>query len=351
MHMARINGVALHYVQVDSQRGPDAEDLVLVHGLATSMAFWYFQYAAPLSRRYRLTFFDLRGHGRSDMPEQGYTPQDLSRDLQGLLDHLGIGRAHVLAHSFGGVVALDLACREPDRVASLVLADTHISAVRNARASAGWAHGDTIQAILDAHGIALDTRDPYFGYRLLTVVAGMQTQKAPVPPALLELVAPLLGRPGRRTAAQWLRLMRSNQAASELMGDDGLTLERLQRLRVPTMAMYGSRSPARLTGSELLQVWPHAQFRSIRDGGHFFPTSRVAEVVSSCNRFWSGELSHESLRRHGETAGRFFRSDRIYQTNGEWYCLTRESPPIGPYPAFEEARRRLATYLAERLAG
>ena len=38
----------------------------MVHGMATNMAFWYFNYGLPLSKRYRITLYDLRGHGRSD---------------------------------------------------------------------------------------------------------------------------------------------------------------------------------------------------------------------------------------------------------------------------------------------
>jgi pimeloyl-ACP methyl ester carboxylesterase len=109
----------------------------MVHGLATNMAFWYFHYAALFARRYRSPLYDLRGHGRSEMPPGGYTPDNLARDLEGLLDHLSIRRAHFLVHSFGGVIALNLARVAPERIASLVLADTHISAARCGAARSG----------------------------------------------------------------------------------------------------------------------------------------------------------------------------------------------------------------------
>ena len=90
MPIALVNGVRLNYVQLDNG-GPDArEDLVMVHGLATNMAFWYFKYGVALADRFRVTLYDLRGHGRSDMPQSGYTPEVLARDLAALLDHLGI---------------------------------------------------------------------------------------------------------------------------------------------------------------------------------------------------------------------------------------------------------------------
>lgn len=62
MPTATINGVRLNYVQVDDGGDGAREDLVMVHGLATSLAFWYFRYAPEFSRRFRVTMLDLRGH-------------------------------------------------------------------------------------------------------------------------------------------------------------------------------------------------------------------------------------------------------------------------------------------------
>ena len=346
MPSAVVNGVRLNYVQMSSADEGPQEDLVMVHGLATNMAFWYFQYAALLSKRYRVTLFDMRGHGRSEMPPEGYTPRELARDLQGLLDQLGIRRAHFLAHSFGGVVTLNMACFDPERVASLVLCDTHISAARREGEDHVWTHGAGIQKIIDASGLALDTRDPYFGYKLLTEVAHLQLRNEKVAPALEELVSPLMGKYGNRTATQWLALMDGTGAAQQLMGDDGLSLEALKQLSFPILAMYGDNSQARLTGKELLGVWPHAEFRRVRDAGHFFPTTRPAEVMRSCELFWGGEFSKRPRHRTGEGGKRHFRSDRIYQADDGWYCLTREQTRLGPFAAQHEVREQLASYIA-----
>ena len=102
MPVALIDGVRLNCLQLTPESGA-GEDLVMVHGLATNLAFWYAPYATELSKRYRVTLYDLRGHGRSQMPAAGYRPDDLRRDLLGLLDQLQIRRAHFLAHSYGGV--------------------------------------------------------------------------------------------------------------------------------------------------------------------------------------------------------------------------------------------------------
>ena len=348
MPSAIVNGVSLNYIQLDEAEGREPrEDLVMVHGLATNMAFWYFNYGIPLARRFRVTLYDLRGHGRSGMPDGGYTPALMAQDLAGLMDHLRIDKAHFMAHSFGGVVTLNFACDQPQRVRSLVLADSHFSVGRNVQARAEWAYGQSFQPILDRHQVDLDTNDRYFGPKLLTRVAEWQLEGKPVPAELAEMVSPLLGKTGKRTSADWLKLMNSTSAEAEMMTDDGLTLERLRTLRFPIVAMYGDNSPARLSGAELLEIWPHAAFRRVRDAGHFFPTLRPTEVLSGCDRFWNGEFSDAPARyRAGEAARSYFRSDRVFQSDGGWYFTLRDEKRVGPFATREQAGEQLDNFLS-----
>jgi pimeloyl-ACP methyl ester carboxylesterase len=345
MPTVRINGAALNYLQVDEGVGAEPrEDLIMVHGLATNMAFWYLPYTPVFAKRFRVTLFDLRGLGRSEMTSDGYTPQNLALDLQGLMDHLGISGAHFVAHSFGGVVALNLACLEPSRVKSLVLADTHITAVRRHTTPRDWGNRAYIQSVLDRHGLRLDTQDPYFGYRLLSAVAHLHLKNQSLPPDLVELVGPMMGKQSQRTAAQWVRLMDETQAEAQLMGDDGLSLAALRALTMPILALYGDHSQARLTGGELLEVWPHAEFRRVRDAGHFFPASRPDDVMAECERFWRGEFSRRPEVRCGEVHRRHFRSDRVFKADGQWHFTTRENTRVGPFDTSVDAHEALAQF-------
>ena len=349
MPIANINGVRLNYIQVDDGGSGAREDLVMVHGLATSLAFWYFRYAPEFSQRFRVTLLDLRGHGRSQMPADGYAPTDMARDLGGLLDHLGIDNAHFVAHSFGGVVALRFACEQPRRVRSLVLADSHVAAVRRLGPQRVWTHGKRIQAILDRHGLELDTQNPYFGYHLITRMAQWQLQGTEVPAELIELVGPLTGASAKQTARQWLALMEATSAAEQMMGDDGLTLEELRKLRFPILALYGDNSHARLTGEALLEVWPQAEFRGVRDAGHFFPASRPQELISDCERFWGGEFSSDRRRhREGEAARNYIRTDRVFAVDDAWYFMTREKCRMGPFASREDALMEIQAMFAPK---
>lgn len=351
MPFATINGARLHYLQLPCERQAEnslaqTEDLVMVHGLATSMAFWYVPYAARFTKRFRVTLYDLRGMGGSEITTSGYRPESLAADLEGLMDHLGIKSAHMMAHSYGGVVALNLAVRDASRVRSLVLADTHISAARHRPHAREWANRANVQGVLDRAGISLDTFDPYFGYHLLTEVAHLQMSKAPMSDELKRLVGPIMARQGKRTASQWVHLMDETAAPGELMGDDGLTLDRLRRLLFPILALYGDHSQALLTGGELLDIWPHAEFRRVRDAGHFFPTSRPDDVISECEKFWSGAYARKPVMRSGESARRHFRSERVFKSGGQWHYSTRENERVGPYATLDEAHDALVRYVS-----
>src|SRR5687768_18123779 len=96
-------------------------DTVMIHGLFASLAFWYLSVMPGLAGRRRVTAYDLRGHGYSDVAESGYTSAEMADDLDALLDQLGIQRAHLIAHSFGGAVALQYALLHPECVLSLTL--------------------------------------------------------------------------------------------------------------------------------------------------------------------------------------------------------------------------------------
>ena len=127
MPKAAINGFDVHYQQMGQ-----GADVVLLHGLFASLAFWYFSVMPGLAKSFRVTAYDLRGHGYTDIPNAGYTSSDMANDLHALLDHLQIERAHLVGHSFGGAVALQYTLIHPERVHSLTLADAWVPGLQAA---------------------------------------------------------------------------------------------------------------------------------------------------------------------------------------------------------------------------
>ena len=113
--------------------GPEGAPVVAFsNSLGATLEMWDAQ-ARALAGRYRVLRYDTRGHGRSPVVDRPATTlDDLAADLAGLLDALGIGRAHVVGLSLGGMTAQALAARRPDRVHGLVLMAT------SAYLPAGW---------------------------------------------------------------------------------------------------------------------------------------------------------------------------------------------------------------------
>lgn len=275
---------SLHYVQLPSDLGPDADHVIMVHGLAASMAFWYFNLAPQLAKKFNVTLYDLRGHGRSGSPARGYTPRAMADDLLDLMDALQIERAHIISHSYGGLIALHFTGRYPNRVQSLTVADSHLYSARSMFHR--WEHGEKIQKVLRQRNVDLNVRDPFFGYRLLTEAARIQVSgRADQLDALREWVHPFIGRSGKRGARQWLRLLESTTAEADIQEDDGLSDSYLQSLETPTLAVYGENSQALGSGRRLAQLVPNSEFRIVPRAGHFFPASRPKELLGEWSQF------------------------------------------------------------------
>lgn len=117
MPFATVNGLRLHYAWHGEE---DGTPLVLVMGLGGDSTAWPFQLAAFVPR-HRVLVFDNRGAGQSDAPDVAYTTRGMAQDLLGLLDGLGVGRAHLLGLSLGGAIAQEAVLAAPERFASLQL--------------------------------------------------------------------------------------------------------------------------------------------------------------------------------------------------------------------------------------
>lgn len=107
-----------------SLTGPsEAPVVVLSHSLGTDLTMWDGQIRA-IEARFRVLRYDLRGHGGSGVTAGPYSLDHLGGDVVGLLDALGVERAHFCGVSIGGMVGMGLGLRAPGRFHSLVLSNT-----------------------------------------------------------------------------------------------------------------------------------------------------------------------------------------------------------------------------------
>lgn len=258
-----------------AQQLGEGPDLVLIHGLATNRAFWYAT-AVALQDRFRVTLFDLRGHGYSERPPSGYRATDFAEDTLRLMDSLSVETAALVGHSYGGAAALELAGLAPERVSHLGLIDTRV-----ARIQPLLRLHDT-PLITEAEKEVAATHDadwanlPQVGYLFLEAAARMRLAGR-LPTARDDFTPFGEGRGAARAARAWLDLLDHTTARTEL-DEPGMTEDRIAALRMPVLLMYGALSRCVHSGRRLRELLPQARYVELADAGHFFPLSQPVRV-------------------------------------------------------------------------
>ncbi|MFO0806646.1 MAG: alpha/beta hydrolase [Gemmataceae bacterium] len=225
-----VNGTRLFYQQSGS--GPD---VVLVHAVTSNQAVWVFAgLVDALAEHYRVTSYDLRGHGASDRPQSGYTSAAMAKDFAELHRSLGLGPAVLVGHSFGGVVALHAALEHPDAVRGVILSDSFFPGLRHIEPNFGkmniWADlRDTFAKV------GVDLGDTVDFTRLFRSTASLS-------PENYKTLEDIYGAFGRG----WLRqlpMLAETKCGDEVLEVAGLTEGRIAAVRRPVVALYDEFSP------------------------------------------------------------------------------------------------------------
>ncbi len=115
MPTVRVNDINMYY-----EIQGDGLPLVLIMGMSADHTAWEEQ-TPVYAKEFRVVTFDNRGVGQTDKPDVPYTTRMMADDTVGLMDRLGIGKAHVAGISMGGAIAQEIAINYADRVIGLVL--------------------------------------------------------------------------------------------------------------------------------------------------------------------------------------------------------------------------------------
>jgi pimeloyl-ACP methyl ester carboxylesterase len=256
MPFSSANGMRFHSQQTGS--GPD---VVLVHGLTGDLSIWFLCRAMQeLGGSHRVTAYDLRGHGYSDVPPDGYTSADHAGDLVALMDQLGIDRASVVGHSFGGVIALHAAVLAPERVEAVVLSDPYFPALRHLEDVSRWGHWRDFRQEAHEAGVELSDEHWYDLGRFFDQVLHLDGER-------LLRFRQAVGLPALN------RLLRLGRTTC---GDDskveaGLTVERIARVDLPVLALYGESSPFLATAAFLEAHLSQCRTAIVPDAKHRAP--------------------------------------------------------------------------------
>src|SRR5262249_20812673 len=158
--------------------------------------------------RFRVTLYDLRGHGNSECPPRGYTTRDLAEDLTALMDARGIERAHLVGHSYGGAVSLHCAASHPERVRSLTMIDSRLHALQPFDSPDDRAYWDEQRQRTLARGHHVPPGTPRWLMPMFEELeASYRENQGPgMPPGGRPEEG--LWDPARRSSKRWLRLVR-----------------------------------------------------------------------------------------------------------------------------------------------
>lgn len=97
--------------------------VLLVHGLGSSTRDWEYQIPA-LTTHYRVIVIDVRGHGRSDKPQEPYSIAVFAEDVAALIEHLRLIDVHLVGISMGGMIGFQLGVDRPELLRSLTIVNS-----------------------------------------------------------------------------------------------------------------------------------------------------------------------------------------------------------------------------------
>ena len=255
MPTASIGDAQLHY----EVRGA-GEPLLLVHGAVVANAYEPLLDNSPLASNYQVITYHRRGFGGSSGVDSPRSIADEATDALDLLDHLGIGRAHIVGHSLAGLIVLQMAMQSPDRVATLGLFEPAYMAVPS-----GAAFGQAVAPIAekfqsgDAAGALGD---------FLLAVGGADAMSR------LEL---LTDEANRQALDDLETLFASDVAA---LGGFQLSEDAARSISQPVLTVLGTDSPSVFgEATELVRSWlPNVTAVSVEGSSHFLQMEKPTEI-------------------------------------------------------------------------
>jgi pimeloyl-ACP methyl ester carboxylesterase len=265
MPKIQTNGITTHYTQRGS--GPE---LVLIHGITSSLAMWYNGLLNGFVNDYHVTAYDLRGHGLSDITPTGYTSADLSQDLLALLDVLSLERVLIVGHSFGGTVGLHFALEHPDRVSGVVMMDSGVACLRYLRIIQDWWGWDGRPTDMKEKGLSLDKFIELDSKQDVTDIIrhGLSVPRR---------AGFKKGQTGLTPRQQ--KLLDETKLGTEFRDVAGLTEDRLATVTTPVMALYGENSPYSKMAAHLAKLMPMTCHEVVPGIGHFYAVHAPALAV------------------------------------------------------------------------
>jgi pimeloyl-ACP methyl ester carboxylesterase len=270
MPFCHANGLKFHYQEAG--QGPG---VVLIHGVTGDLSIWFLCKAMQtLSARYRVMAFDIRGHGYSEAPPDRYTSGDHAADVFALMDALGIDRATIVGHSFGGVIAAHAAVLAPERVAAVVFSDPYFPALRHLEDVSRWGHWQNFRAEASSAGVELSDEHWYDLGKFFDQVLHLDVER------MLKF----------RHAVGLPALNRLLRLGNTTCGDDskavaGLTADLITGITQPALALFGEHSPFLATAQYLVANLPSCRAEIVPEAKHRAPEENPEDFLRLLAQF------------------------------------------------------------------
>jgi pimeloyl-ACP methyl ester carboxylesterase len=272
MPKAKVNGININY-RIEGQ----GEPLVMIMGIGADRTAWRFQ-TPTFKKHYRVVTFDNRGVGKSDKPTGPYSIKMMADDTVGLMNHLGIEKAHVLGVSMGGMIAQELAINYPERVLRLVLSGTFAR-----RDDSSGLSPELYQALGYDEGYSDDDlrNTPIIKQVGASVYLALNKR-------LYKIIALLL----MPLIKFQIRLMGTTGILGQqeaLLGHD--TADRLGIIKAPTLVITGSKDRVfKPSSSEVIaELIPNARLVKVDGGSHSFPMEMRSRFNKEVLDFLKGD--------------------------------------------------------------
>ena len=266
MERARTDGAELEYEV--SGRG---EPAVFIHGAFIADTFRPLLAEPSLARHYRLILYHRRGYADSSRASGPVSVARQAADCRALLSHLGVERAHVVGHSYGGIVALQLALEAPGVAHSLALLEPGLMVGASAQ--------DYRESL--ARGV-----ERYREAGAAVVVEEFLQARWPGYRATLEGVLPGAFAQAVADAETWFE----REASGQLGWHFGEA--EVRRISQPTLSVLGGESDALWsrfgeTHRLLLEWLPHAEGFVLPGATHFMQIENPRSMAEALAAFWA----------------------------------------------------------------
>ena len=237
----------------------DGPLVVLLHGVGGNRRNWQPNLAA-LSESFHVAAWDARGYGDSEDVDGPRAFTDFRDDLARVVDHFGAARVHLVGLSMGGRIAAAFHAAWPDRVASLVLCDTHM----------GFAHFTEEQQ----RRFIAARRDPLLAGKTPADIAPDLARSLIGDPDDTPVLEALVDSLSRLRTESYVKTVEASVALDQA--------PLLENVRVPTLVLTGSRdrlTPPRLAETIAAHI-PGSELAILEGAGHLSNIERPAEFNS-----------------------------------------------------------------------